>query len=100
MRVEMNNEDIEEKSKHGTAGFPIEIYHPKGLMVPYHWHAEHEFLYMNSGKANCRAGSEVFELCAGECAYFTGGALHSLFTEDCEVIDFYAIVFNPSLLFS
>ncbi len=94
----MNIYELKEKSLHGTKEFPIQVYHPIGLMASYHWHEECEFIYMNSGSALIRLGAESFELKEGECAYIKAGALHSITMEDNVPFDFYAIVFHPSLL--
>jgi AraC-like DNA-binding protein len=96
----MNIVELKEKNQHGTREFPIELYHPHGLMAPYHWHDECEFIYMNSGIACCRIGVDSFELKEGECAFVKAGALHSLSNDTGNVFDFYAVVFHSSIIFN
>lgn len=96
----MKNYELKEKAHHGTKEFPIEIYHPTGLMAAYHWHEECEFIYITSGKACIRIGTAVMELQADECAYVKANALHSITVEDYSDFDFYAVVFHPSLILS
>jgi AraC-like DNA-binding protein/mannose-6-phosphate isomerase-like protein (cupin superfamily) len=96
----MNIYALKEKMHHGTKEFPVEVYHPTGLMAYYHWHEECEFIYISSGSACIRIGVESFELKQGECAYVKPNALHSISTEDNVNFDFYAVVFHPALIFS
>ena len=87
-----------ENIRHGTVEFPIELYHSRGLIAPYHWHDEYEFVYMNEGSVCCRIGAEIFDLGQGQCAFVKGGALHSLTAEAKTDFDFHAVVFHPSLV--
>lgn len=96
----MNIYELKEKTYHGTKEFPIEVYHPSGLIASYHWHDEYEFIYINSGRACIRIGVENFDLEEGQCAYVKANALHSISKVDSENLDFYAIVFHPSLILS
>jgi hypothetical protein len=47
-----------ENTRHGAVEFPIELYHSRGLIAPYHWHDKCEFVYMNEGSVCCRIGAE------------------------------------------
>lgn len=95
----VENEGLKEKYQHGTRDFPIMVHHSPGLIAPYHWHDEYEFLYMNSGSAFLRIGTEVIHLEAGQCVFINKGTLHSLYTEGINNFDFCAIVFDSSLIF-
>jgi AraC-like DNA-binding protein/mannose-6-phosphate isomerase-like protein (cupin superfamily) len=96
----MNTYDLKEPVDHGTKEFPIKIYHATRLFASYHWHEECEFIYINSGRAFIRIGVENFELSEGQCAYVKPNTLHSISAEDRDHLDFYAVVFHPSFLFS
>lgn len=89
-----------ENTRHGAVEFPIELYHSRGLIAPYHWHDKCEFVYMNEGSVCCRIGAESFDLGQGQCAFVKGGALHSLTVEEQTDFDFHAVVFHPSLILS
>lgn len=92
--------ELKEKRNHGTKDFPVEVYHPTGLRMYYHWHEEHEFIYILSGNARIRIGTDLFELKEGECAYVKPGEMHSISTDDESSLDYYAVVFHPSFLTS
>jgi AraC-like DNA-binding protein/mannose-6-phosphate isomerase-like protein (cupin superfamily) len=96
----MNIYELKEKSQHGRDDFPLQVYHPTGLMASYHWHDECEFIYVRSGHAIIRKSSEYLEVYAGQCVYIKPNELHAIHSEDMKSFDFYAIVFKPDLLFS
>lgn len=96
----MNSYELKEKVNHGTKEFPIKVYRANGLMASYHWHEEHEFIYITSGSACIRIGVNTLELKEGECAFVKANALHSISTEDNAHFGFYAVVFHPALIFS
>lgn len=96
----MNIYELREKSQHGREDFPIQVYHPTGLMASYHWHEECEFIYVRCGNAVIRKSSEYLEVSAGQCVYIKPNELHAIHSEDMASFDFYAIVFKPELLFS
>lgn len=96
----MNIYELREKSQHGREDFPLQVYHPTGLMASYHWHEECEFIYVRSGHAVIRKSSEYLEVSAGQCVYIKPNELHAIHSEDMASFDFYAIVFKPELLFS
>jgi len=96
----MNIYELKEKSQHGREDFPLQVYHPTGLMASYHWHEECEFIYVRSGHAIIRKSSEYLEVYAGQCVYIKPNELHAIHSEDMSSFDFYAIVFKPDLLFA
>ncbi|MDF2586981.1 MAG: AraC family transcriptional regulator [Anaerocolumna sp.] len=96
----MNTYDLKEPVDHGTKEFPIKIYHATRLFASYHWHEECEFIYIKSGSAFIRIGIENLELKEGQCAFVKPNTLHSISSEDKDCLDFYAVVFHPSFLFS
>jgi len=90
--------ELKEKNTHGTLDFPLEVYHPTGLMASYHWHEDCEFILILSGTAAIQIGIDTIIVNAGECAFIHPNELHSIHAEDISNFDFYAIVFNPELL--
>jgi AraC-like DNA-binding protein/mannose-6-phosphate isomerase-like protein (cupin superfamily) len=98
MNNNVNMNELKEKSHHGTKEFPIQVYHPTGLMAHYHWHEECEFIYINAGSACIRIGVDSFDLNEGDCVYVKPNELHSISTEDTKEFDFYAVVFHPSFI--
>lgn len=96
----MNIYELREKSQHGREDFPLQVYHPTGLMASYHWHEECEFIYVLSGHAVIRKSSQYLEVSKGQCIYIKPNELHAIYSDDMASFDFYAIVFKPDLLFS
>jgi len=91
--------DYKEKITHGKAGFPFSMYHitkthPRYHM-PFHWHPEHEIVFVREGGLDIVLNEEEYHLQAGDILFITGGTFHSGISHDC-VYD--CFVFNPDLM--
>ena len=81
--------DFREKISHGNAQFPVALYritpdHPRYQMA-FHWHPEHEILYVVRGKLNLTLGQNEYQACAGDMFFIQGGTFHSgIASEQCE----------------
>lgn len=81
--------DFREKISHGSARFPVATYrilpsHPRYQMT-FHWHPEHEILYVIRGKLKLTLGQNVYEAQAGDMFFIQGGTFHSGVASDaCE----------------
>jgi len=90
---------LKEKRVHiDECGFPVQLYENHGNIF-YHWHDEYEFLYISRGNALCRIDTEIYNISEGECAIFTSGQLHTVYSDDETSLEYYAIVFQPDLVF-
>ncbi|MDP4132823.1 MAG: AraC family transcriptional regulator [Bacillota bacterium] len=67
--------------------------------VPYHWHDEFEFLIIDKGSCACRVEDEEYILNAGQCIFFSGGILHSIYSCNMEPFHYFAVVFHPYTLY-
>ncbi|MBQ9079530.1 MAG: AraC family transcriptional regulator [Clostridia bacterium] len=81
--------DFREKISHGNAKFPVASYritpdHPRYQMA-FHWHPEHEILYVVRGKLSLMLGQNEYEARAGDMFFIQGGTFHSgVASEQCE----------------
>jgi AraC family transcriptional activator of pobA len=82
--------------------FPINIFHKlpnDHNVLRLHWHEHMELIYMLQGEAVFDIGNQSFVASAGDILFVNGGQLHSGYSVHNQGVDYYAIVFNPSLLF-
>jgi AraC family transcriptional activator of pobA len=82
--------------------FPINVFHnlPNDHNVlGLHWHEHMELIYMVEGEAVFDIGNQSFAAAAGDILFVNGGQLHSGYSIHNQGVNFYAIVYNPSLLF-
>ena len=82
--------------------FPINVFHnhPNDHNVMgLHWHEHMELIYMVEGEAVFDIGNQSFAASAGDILFVNGGQLHSGYSIHNQVVNYYAIVYNPSLLF-
>lgn len=92
--------DFREKISHGSARFPVATYrihpsHPRYQMT-FHWHPEHEILYVVRGKLKLALGQNVYEARAGDMFFIQGGTFHSgVASDSCE---YHCFVFDPERL--
>ncbi len=86
--------------EHGTASFPIAIYHDdlgKGE-VPWHWHGELEAAVVTEGHCVVAAGKEKFTLGPGEGFFVNSQVLHGCWDLDFSSCRFHSLVFHPRLV--
>jgi AraC family transcriptional activator of pobA len=82
--------------------FPINIFHNQAEddnVLQLHWHEHLELIYMVSGEAVFDIGNQSFAVTAGDILFVNNGQLHSGYSIHNKGVDYYAIVYNPSLLF-
>ena len=81
--------DFREKMSHGSPGFPVAAYfvtprHPRYQMA-FHWHPEHEILYVLCGRLELTLGKKTYSASAGDLFFIQGGTFHSaVASEECE----------------
>jgi AraC family transcriptional activator of pobA len=81
--------------------FPINVFHnipEEHNVLSLHWHEHLEMIYMVSGEAVFDVGNQSFTAKEGDILFINGGQLHSGYSIHNYVVDYYAIVFHPSLL--
>lgn len=95
----MNFLDANEKRKHGTQKYPIQLYHVDELhsryKMPLHWHKEFEIIRVSSGKLTLFLDGIPTVLESGGLTVVSGGILHMGEPENC-IYD--CIVFDLEML--
>ena len=66
----ITDETLMEKRTHGQSAFPFQYYLEDIWdfdfhTISWHWHQEIEFIYVQSGEAECYIGKDNFSLPAG-----------------------------------
>jgi AraC-like DNA-binding protein/mannose-6-phosphate isomerase-like protein (cupin superfamily) len=82
--------------------FPINIFRNQAKdhnVLTLHWHEHLELIYIIEGDAIFDIGSQSFSVTTGDILFINGGQLHSGYSIHNQGVDYYAIVYNPSLLF-
>jgi AraC family transcriptional activator of pobA len=98
----MTHADLKENTWLPDHAFPINIFHNQANdhnVLTLHWHEHMELIYMVEGEAVFDIGNQSFAASAGDILFVNGGQLHSGYSIHNQGVDFYAIVYNPSLLF-
>ncbi len=89
-----------ENKTHGTFDFPMNSYTVYGYRTTFHWHHEHELVYVHSGRVTVSSDGEEIKLSSGEVAYISDGIIHgyeplnAVYT--CIVFDFDRLI-KPTL---
>ncbi len=98
------NENLEEKIIHMTPEFPYVCCHvemdtyPNGH-VPWHWHDELEFIYIEKGIVEYHVKDQVITLREGQGGFINSNVLHLLKPRDqCPGSVLYAQTFKPLFL--
>jgi AraC-like DNA-binding protein len=94
-----------EDRRHGSPDFPVGFYRVakeagEPVVLDSHWHAEAEFLTVESGKGVFQIGLAVYEVHAGESLYISGEDLHGGYPLDGSACTFSAVVFDLDWLAS
>ncbi len=95
----MKSGDFNENKKHGTDGFPLELYcvdgtHPQYEM-PLHRHSEFEIIAVRSGNMKLYLGGMEYLLRGGDIAFVNPLVLHRNEPEDCV---YECLVFDLNIL--
>lgn len=101
----MNNSAFHEQRLRGTFDFPVEFHyvdsaHPQYEM-PFHWHADYEFIYILQGEFNLLLDGKDMPLKAGDVALVQGGIVHGGMPKDCIyeclVLDIFNLLDNSTV---
>lgn len=86
--------------EHGTAMFPIAVYHDDlgKEEVIWHWHEELEAALITEGRALVAAGEKRQVLGPGEGFFVNSGVLHGCWDVDFSGCRFHSMVFHPRLV--
>lgn len=76
-----------ERAVRGTFDFPIALYyvdttHPRYEM-PFHWHMEHELIFVLQGTLHLSVNGEPFTLHQGDGVFIEDGSIHGGTPENC-----------------
>ena len=90
-----------ELQPHGTPEFPIAGYaadytHKEEDVIPWHWHAEMEILYVGSGGLKLQIPGKTFHLKQGEGFVINSNILHFAAAEPA--CSLHSLVFHPLLV--
>lgn len=97
----MSNQKLKENTLLFDRYFPFNIFHntPSARDILYlHWHKHIEIIYMTSGHGIFNIGTKMIEAFPGDLLIVNPGELHSGYSVDNTIVNFYAIVFDASLL--
>ena len=97
----ITDETLMEKRIHGESAFPFQYYLEDIWdfdfhTLSWHWHQEIEFIYVQSGEAQCCIEKDNFSLPAGSGLFINAKTIHQLTAKQPTLIP--NIVFSPSLL--
>ncbi len=91
-----------EKTRHGTAMFPIEFYYcvyPAGLAgLPVHWHEEFEITSVKGGNCVYYMNLEPFPVKKGDFLFLPSGVLHGIPEGKTRFLETESFVFHPEML--
>lgn len=76
--------------------YPV-MHKSPGIILPHHWHNEHEFIYLAIGQATFSIDDEAIMVQAGECVFVNGGQIHSGISQSEQVL-YYSVVFSHEFL--
>lgn len=95
-------QDLEEKKRHGSAGFPFQSYRASALngheiFVACHWHESQEIVYIRSGSIQLIVEGQRYDAEEGEIWFFNPGELHQIngYSPMCSYTSF---VYSPDIL--
>ncbi|WP_219642794.1 AraC family transcriptional regulator [Cohnella sp. CFH 77786] len=94
----MDKRGLLEERRHGSLDFPVGFYRTEREagepILDSHWHAETEFLAVESGQAIFQIGLSSFEVRAGEALFIPGGELHGGYALHASACTYSALVFD------
>lgn len=95
-------EDLYEIKQHGTADYPLALYHVDSQnmyleLVYWHWHEEFEYIIVTGGTARFLVDDQDFILTAGDCLLINQNVLHRVKPYNDCACTYCSIVFHPSL---
>lgn len=95
------DDTLRETRQHGDIAFPFQHYLDDinrffGESVPWHWHAEFEFITVSQGTVVCFAGNREYTLHPGEGMFINSGIIHRFESPDHGLMP--NILFLPEFL--
>lgn len=83
----MTDENMMETVQHGSSNYPFRFYSDNLALfdfncIEWHWHAELEFVYVESGAMTCWVGESQFTLSAGNGIFINSRILHRFYSPD------------------
>lgn len=87
----LTDDDLMETVQHGSNGYPFKFYYENLAMfdfncIDWHWHAELEFVYIESGNVACWVGDKQFVLSEGDGIFINSKILHRFYSKKEAVI--------------
>lgn len=84
--------------------FPFVITHLNMMQltipyIPWHWHDEFEFIWVNTGTLTIGTSDGSIELQSDDCAFINSGILHMIKTQHDDDCDFFCVRFLGKVLF-
>lgn len=87
---------------HGTEPVPLHIYHQDyahgGLSVPFHWHKELEWIWVEKGTLTLTLKTETRTISEGTFLFINSHELHQLCSIGTTPSIHHALVFLPEIL--
>lgn len=97
----MSHVNLKENTRLLDRTFPINVflnYSDHNNVLYLHWHEHLEIIYMIKGEAIFTIGNQSYEALPGDVLFVNGGQLHSGYSRGNQEVEYYAIVFHPTLL--
>ena len=93
---------IRDFTVHGTEHIPLQIYHQcyehGGLSVPFHWHKEMEWIWVEKGTLSLTLETETRTISEGTFLFINSHELHQLCSIGTTPSVHHALVFLPEIL--
>lgn len=101
--MEKTYDMLREQTPHGNAMFPLMVHRITTdssftERVCCHWHKELELLLVTKGRAQVYIDDRSYRVEEGNLIFVLSNHLHSITAEEGESFDFYAVVFDQTLL--
>ena len=98
----MNQIELKDVAVHGTALRPLEFYHQNylfgGLLVPYHWHEEWEWIWVEDGNINLTISGKKIIAHKNDILFINGKELHGINSINKTNSIHHALVFNSEII--
>lgn len=84
-----------------NSGFLFNVFHiipPTREVMHLHWHDEWEIIYTVKGNVAFHIGIDTFHPQPGDLLFVNKGLMHTGFSLDDEPVEYYALLFHPSVI--
>lgn len=95
----ITDENLMETIQHGSSNYPFHFYYDNLALfdsncIEWHWHAEFEFVYIESGTVTFGIGENQFDLSEGNGVFINSKILHRFYsTQDAIIPNFVCMPF-------